>query len=191
MTLRDRPGESKRKYWLATSILGLGLTIFTSSILHSETAPADTPAARRWLQALQARRDKFDRLIANVERLAVSDGKQSKVPPALGCPIALESALVIALTETHFMRGSNEEFHLLIHGEREKEYLDISYTYNQTGARVVTAINKLPTGWTVGFSPGELNANNFIVLSDREPSCIFEFDSADPFASKAVVSQPE
>ena len=105
--------------------------------------------------------------------------------------MALESALVLALTQAHFTTAdNNEDFHLIINGSRE-DYLDVSYTYNKRGALVITVIHKLPIGWAVGFQAGEVNVNKFIISGDDKRGCIYELDAADPFASKAIAFQPE
>jgi hypothetical protein len=51
----------------------------------------------------------------------------------------------------------------------------------------MTGINKLPTGWQIGFQSGEANINKFLVVTGD--TCIFEFDTANPFASKAIAQQ--
>jgi len=61
------------------------------------------------------------------------------------------------------------------------------YSYNQRGALLMTGINKLPTGWQIGFQSGEANINKFLVVTGD--TCIFEFDTANPFASKAIAQQ--
>lgn len=163
------------------------------SVSNAQPQPDSTPAARRWMQGLEARKDKLDRLMGKLKQGA--EGSDSKtaggVPRSLGCPVALESALMVALTDGHVVDGKNEEFHLIIKAKREKEYLDVGYVYNLKGTLVGTAISRLPAGWSVGFQPGELSVNKFMIVADPEPGCIFEFDSTDPFASKTVASEHE
>ena len=156
--------------------------------LRSQPTQPPTPAVRKWIQGLDARKEGFERLRARLKSFAngLNGNIPGAVPRSIGCPVALESALVVALTDAHVTEGGKEEFHLIIHGEREEEYLDVSYSYNQRGALLLTGIHKLPTGWQVGFQSGEVNVNKFIVVTGDTMGCIFEFDSADPFASKAV-----
>jgi hypothetical protein len=78
---------------------------------------------------------------------------------------------------------------LLFSAPGEKQYLDIAYTYNERGELLLAGIHKLPAGWTVGVQPGEITAGKFIVVTDDSTACVYEFDAADPFASRATVAQ--
>jgi hypothetical protein len=168
------------------------LLLIGSSGLDSQAPPPSTPAIRMWIQGLAAHKESYDRLMAKLKSSAAGPlgDTPGAVPRSIGCPVALESALAVALTDAHFTNDSNEDFHLVFHGTTEKEYLDVSYTYNRRGALVMTAIHRLPTGWTVGFQSGEASLNKFMLVTDDATGCIFEFDSTDPFASKAVAQQP-
>lgn len=153
-----------------------------------------TPAVHKWIQGLNARKDGFERLQAKLknETKGPRGNTPGAVPPSIGCPVALESALAVALTDAHFTGAdNNEDFHVIIRGPSEKDYLDLSYTYDKRGILVMTAIHKLPVGWAVGFQPGEANSNKFIISSNDKTGCIFEFDSADPFDSKAFAYHPQ
>jgi hypothetical protein len=156
--------------------------------LCSQSPPPDTTAVRKWIEGLDIRRDAFERLSSRLKSFAngPNGSTPGAVPASIGCPVALESALVVALTDAHVTDSGKEYFHLIIHGQREGEVLDLAYSYNQRGTLLLTAILKLPTNWQVGLRPGEANANKFIVVTDGPKGCIFGFDSADPFASKAI-----
>jgi|HubBroStandDraft_1064217.scaffolds.fasta_scaffold37191_3 hypothetical protein len=159
--------------------------------LFAQAPPKPTPAVQRWLHGLEARKDVFARLEAKVKKMSVGPSGNAAVSPSLFCPVALESALAVALTDGHFKGADdNEDFHLIFHGQG-KDYLDLSYSYNKRGALLMAAIHKLPAEWAVGFQPGEVNINKLIITTDDKTGCIFEFDSTDPFASKAVASQSE
>jgi hypothetical protein len=172
------------------SILAIFIIAYSSSV-HSQPTPALTPAVKKWIDGLDARKNGLDRLRAQLKAFADGPNGNSPgaVPLSIGCPIALESALVVALTDAHIVNGGKEEFHLVIHGQRDREYLDVSYAYSQRGGLLMAAINKLPTNWQVGFQSGETNVNKFIVVSDDPAGCVFEFDSSDPFASKGLSKQ--
>lgn len=169
------------------------LTVTCFANVQAQKAPASTAAARKWIQGLDARKEKFDRLLAELKKNA--EGPNANVPGAvprsLACPAALEGALVAALTDGHFTNGTNEEFHLIFNAPGKGQYLDVSYTYNQRGGLFLTGVHKLPDGWRVGIQPGEINANKFIVLTDDSTGCIFEFGAADPFASRAMAAEHE
>jgi hypothetical protein len=167
------------------------LLIACPATLIPQSPPSATPAVMRWLQGLDARKEGLDRMRRKLKALAngPNGNTPGAVPRAIACPVALESALVTALTEGHLTKGGQEEFHLIVRGQREQEYLDVSYSYSRGGALRLTGILKLPTGWSVGFQPGEANFSKFLVVTDDSTGCIFEFDSADPFASKAVAQQ--
>jgi hypothetical protein len=175
---------------MRVSILAIFIVACSSNV-RSQPFPAATPAVKKWIIGLDARKNGFDRLRAQLKVFANSPNGNTPgaVPLSIGCPIALESALVDALMDAHVKEGDKEEFHLIIHGQRDGEYLDVSYSYNQRGALLMTAIGKLPTGWIVGFQSGEANVNKFLIVSDDLAGCIFEFDSSDPFASKGLSKQ--
>jgi hypothetical protein len=174
-------------------VLALLLTLSCSISVGVQKAPPSTQAAQNWLRGLDARKEKLERLLAKVKKGAEGPGSTvpGAVPRALGCPTALEAALVSALTDAHFANGKNEDFHLIFNAPDKEQYLDVSYTYNQRGALLLTGVHKLPEGWRVGIQPGEINAGKFIVLTDDATGCIFEFDSADPFASRATAAEQE
>lgn len=152
-----------------------------------------TPAARRWREGLEARKGKLLKLRERLKQFADHPETNSagRVPPVLNCPVVLETALVVAAFAGHESADAGEEFHIIIRARREKEYLDVAYAYNQRGALLGTAVARLPAEWVVGFQPGEAHFNKFMITTDKEFGCIFDLDSADPFASKAVASQPE
>lgn len=133
--------------------------------------------------------------LATVERLEgqvkkQADGPEGRnpgaVPRSIFCPLALESALIVAVKEAH-TDGANgsEEFHLVFNSSG-KEALDVVYVYDKQGALVITLLRSLPPGWRMAFQPGADNAFKFIVSSDETTGCLFQFDSANPFASQAV-----
>jgi len=103
--------------------------------------------------------------------------------------MALEAALVAALTDAHFASGQNEDFHLLFNAPGKAQYLDVSYTYNQRGTLLFTGIHKLPDRWRVAIQPGEITAGKFIVVTDESTGCVYEFDTANPFVSRATVDE--
>ncbi len=170
--------------------IALLFSAFPSGLI-SQSPPSATPAVMKWLQGLDARKDGLDRMRGKLKALANGpDGNApGAVPRSIACPLALESALVVALTDGHLTKGGEEEFHPIFHGQREREYLDVSYSYNQRGALRMTGVLKLPTDWSVGFQPGETNFDKFLVVTDEPIGCIFEFNSADPFASKGIAQQ--
>ena len=162
--------------------------------LYAQAPLTLTPAVHKWIVGLNARKDSFERLQAKLKIEAKGPGGNipGAVPPSVRCPVALDAALTVALTDGHFTSSDNDEdFHIVIRESSEKEYLDLSYTYDKRGALVMTAIHKLPGGWAVGFQPGDANSNKFIISNTDKLGCIFEFDSADPFDSKAVAYQPQ
>lgn len=161
------------------------------AILYAQAAPDSTPAAQKWRQGIEARKNRLLRLRAKLKEFAEESSSDASAPTPLKCSVALETALIVALTDGHVIDEKTEEFHVFIRARREKEYLDVGYIYNRRGALVGTAVARLPAEWVVGLQPGEANANKLIVTTDKEFGCIFEFNSADPFASKAVASQPE
>lgn len=179
-------------------VLALLLTASCSITVEAQKAQPTTQAAQKWIRGLDARKEKFERLISKLKKGAEGPGANvpGAVPRALACPSALEMALVSALTDAHFANGTKEDFHLIFNAPGKnapgkEQYLDVSYTYNQRGALLLTGIHKLPDGWRVAIQPGEINAGKFIVLTDDATGCIFEFDSADPFASRATPAERE
>lgn len=174
-------------------VLALLLTVSCSITVEAQKAQPSTQAAKKWLRGLDARKEKFERMLSKLKKGAEGPGANvpGAVPRTLACPTALEAALVSALTDAHFANETNEDFHLVFNAPGKEQYLDISYTYNQRGALLLTGIHKLPDGWRVAIQPGEINAGKFIVLTDDATRCIFEFDSADPFASRATAAERE
>ena len=171
--------------------LALLLTLSCSISAQGQKAPASTQAAKSWLRGLNARKAKFERLLAKLKSGAEGGSNAGAVPRILFCPTALETALMSALTDAHFANGKNEDFHLIFRAPGKEQYLDVSYMYNQRGALLLTGIHKLPDGWRVGIQPGESNAGKFIVLTDDATGCVFQFDSADPFESLATAAEQE
>jgi hypothetical protein len=86
------------------------------------------------------------------------------------------------------MNGSNEDFHLVF-AARGEQLLDVSYTYDNRGTLLMTAIHTLPAGWAVGMQQTDINAGRFIVTTDDETGCIFQFNYANPFGSKAIAAE--
>ena len=168
--------------------------LFSVSIIHlvAQSGKVQTPAAKKWRQGLDARKDTIDRLMQRLKSAAegADSNKPGAVPRPIACAVALETALGEAVIDAHFTSGANEDFHLIFNAPN-KQYLDVSYTYNQRGFLLLTGIHKLPDRWRVGFQTGEANANKFLVLTDDKTGCIYEFDSSDPFASRAVAAERE
>lgn len=154
-----------------------------------QNAPSTTPAVRHWLERIEVRREKAEALQFRLEKLAQTQGSNSQVPRSIFCPLALEAALIEAGTRAHFVSGTNEEFHLLFSAPGKEQYLDVVYTYNQQGALLLTSIHKLPNDWRVAIQPGDVTEGKFLVLTDRSTQCTFEFDTADPFVSRATASE--
>lgn len=154
----------------------------------SQHSPQATPAVKRWIDGLNSRKEGRDQLRAKLKLFANGPDGNSPgvVPPALGCPLALEAALVDALAEAHVTENGIDEFHLIINGRLDGEYLDVSYRYDRRSQLTLTGIQKLPINWKIAFQPGEASINKFIIVTDEPKGCIFEFDSADPFLSKAI-----
>jgi hypothetical protein len=184
-------GEDRRmRIGIARVLL---LIAFGLGNLAAQSDPSLTPAARKWREGPEARKANLLKLRAKLKEF--TDRPESKsagrVPPALSCPVALETSLLIAALEGHESADEGEEFHLIVRVRNENQYLDVLYAYNQRRALLGTGVARLQAEGVVGFQPGEAHFNKFIVTTDKEFGCIFEFDSADPFASKAVASQPE
>lgn len=159
--------------------------------LSSQSPPAATPAVTKWLAGLDSRKEGLERLRAKLKHLAEgpNGNMPGGVPRAIGCPLALESALVVALTHGHLTKSDTEEFHLIIHAANESEYLDVAYSYNRRGALVTTGIIKIPSEWIVGFQPDEADLGKFLVATDDRTGCTFQFDSVDPFRGKALAQR--
>ena len=166
-------------------ILMLAFPVFISA--QAQTAPATTPAARAWLQNLEARKERFDQITVTLKKITEAQGSSARISRSLFCPLAFESALTAALTSAHFVNAKNEDFHLIFNAPGKQNYLDVSYTYNEHGVLVVTSIRRLPDGWSIGLQPG--GAGRFIVITDDATGCLYEFDSRDPFASQAFAAQ--
>jgi hypothetical protein len=73
--------------------------------LYSQTPQTATPAVKKWLEGLDARKDGLDSLMAKLKAFAngPNGGTPGAVPRSIGCPVALESALVAALTDAHII----------------------------------------------------------------------------------------
>lgn len=172
------------------NVLVLAIALSCCLGVEAQKAPPSTEAAKKWLHGLDLRRPNFERLLADLKSGAL--GPKANVPGgtprSLACPVALEGALVSALTDAHFMNGSSEDFHLVFKATKT-QMLDVSYTYDSRGTLLMTGIHRLPDGWAVGMQPGEITAGRFIVTTDDTRGCIFLFDFADPFASKAIVAE--
>jgi hypothetical protein len=169
-----------------TSLFFFGLTQ-----LLGQSKLQITPAVSKWMQGLEAHKQRLDDLVTKLKRGSEGPAAEKSVPLSLGCPVALEAALAVALTDAHLTNpNGDEDFHLVFNGDQKGEALDVLYRYSKRGALTMTLIVHIPKDWQIAFRPGEANLNQFVVIggpAGRE--CAFQLNSEDPFDSRAVANQ--
>jgi hypothetical protein len=187
-------GMQKTKALLRTILrITLPLCLVGSLQLSGQSKLQITPAVTKWLQGLETHKQRLDDVMARLKRQKDGPNSSKLVPLSLGCPVALESALAVALTDAHLTNPKgDEDFHLVFNSDQKDEPLDVLYRYNKRGALTMTIISRIPKDWQIAFQPGEANLNQFVVIGGPAGrQCAFQLNSQDPFDSRAVSNQVE